>query len=1088
VKILAVLVLLVAAVASAQNLPPSISPSSLSKAEVQQAYSDSFVLFGTQQQVTWVVSSGALPAGITLSISGSLGGAPLNSGSYPFTVSAQDTRGATIASKAYVLTVLPALAITNTSPLPPGLVNQQYRSVRLQASGGAPPYTYSLQQSTKADQNIPPGLQLSAQGEITGIPLTAGTYMFTVVLTDCALPDSDGFCSGYTSTFPFTMIVVNQLEFTTSTPLQAGATNNGYTQTIVATGGQAPYTFVIKDPQNAPPGLTLAPDTGVLSGSPTATGTFNFNIQVTDSLNFAVAKVFALTIAAGVSPLLVMPMELDFTAAVGGDRPEPQSLSATSTGMNPVAINVTIDGGQPNTESPFMLSVNPINGMTPEGLQVSVAQVDQKNSPLAPGQYTARILVSGIAITVKLTVAVVPARLVVSPAALNASARQAAPGSVVRTLVLHNAGGGGRVNFNASVDMPASWISINPSSGSTMPDEPAVIQVTFHTHGLPVGGIPNSITIHYTQGATKGSITVPVQLFIAGAGAILGVDGVGQRFETQQGMGTSEVIPVTVLNLGDPATMVNFTATVKSISGGAWLKVTPSHGTAGASTPAMVMLSLTSVANSLTPGGYYALLDISDSNAQNSPQHITIVLDVAARTQSARPAPVPEGIVFTARTGGPVPNAISETVNTSSTDTVAFQAEATTTDGATWLSVAPSSGTTSTGTPAHVNISVNQASLPPGVYSGTVNFAVGPALRGVNVTLINTKGTPATSERDAAAPACTPSRLVLTQTGLTNNFAVPAGWPETISVNLNDDCGNLIQNGSVVATFSNGDPALNLPSLQSGGAYSSTWQPGKVTGETTVDVQATAGTLAMATTKIIGGIAQNAAPVLTRGSTVNAYTHGPGPLAPGTITEMHGTGLASGSKAAKPPLPQNIQGTSVFFGNKEAALFSVSGSLIDIEAPPDLTPGRQYNVIVSANGALTLPDVVTLNTVQPYVGEFVENGVTRARAQHLNGSLVKSATPAQPGEVLVLYLIGLGITEPPVAAGHPTPGASKSAVQPTLTINGEQAKIDYAGLTPGQVGLYQINFHVPKDAKAGDLELVVTQDGVRSNTTALRVQ
>ena len=407
-RTLAVLLLLGASVAWPQNGAPSISPNTVPVADAQSEYSVTFTIFVGQLQITWSISSGALPNGLGLDPnSGTISGAPAAAGSYPFTVTAKDQRGGTIASKSYNLTVLPPLMITTPSPLPPGIVNQDYRPVSLQASGGALPYVYAVQSSFGQNQNLPPGMQLSPSGQLSGMPASTGTYMFNLMITDCAVRDSDGLCAGYSALFPYSITIVNPLSFTNASPLPGGSTNNFYTQTLAATGGQSPYTFEIKDPQDLPPGLMLDSKSGVLSGTPTMTGSFNFNVQVTDSFKFAVSKVFALTIAAGVSPIQVLPTGLDFTAAVGGDRPEPQSLAVTSTSAKAVGFNVQVDGGQPNTPSPFSLTVNLLSGTTPAGLQVSVAQVDQNNSPLAPGKYSARILVSGNAIPVNLTVATV---------------------------------------------------------------------------------------------------------------------------------------------------------------------------------------------------------------------------------------------------------------------------------------------------------------------------------------------------------------------------------------------------------------------------------------------------------------------------------------------------------------------------------------------------------------------------------------------------------------------------------------------------------------------------------------------------------
>ena len=82
----------------------------------------------------------------------------------------------------------------------------------------------------------------------------------------------------------------------------------------------------------------------------------------------------------------------------------------------------------------------------------------------------------------------------------------------------------------------------------------------------------------------------------------------------------------------------------------------------------------------------------------------------------------------------------------------------------------------------------------------------------------------------------------------------------------------------------------------------------------------------------------------------------------------------------------------------------------------------------------------------------------------------------------------MGATNPVVASGDPTPGqVVPSNVQPTLTVDGTGAFVGYAGLTPGGVGLYQINFIVPPGARSGNLNLVVMQNGMPANTTTLPV-
>jgi uncharacterized protein (TIGR03437 family) len=76
---------------------------------------------------------------------------------------------------------------------------------------------------------------------------------------------------------------------------------------------------------------------------------------------------------------------------------------------------------------------------------------------------------------------------------------------------------------------------------------------------------------------------------------------------------------------------------------------------------------------------------------------------------------------------------------------------------------------------------------------------------------------------------------------------------------------------------------------------------------------------------------------------------------------------------------------------------------------------------------------------------------------------------------------------PSGAAAPSVEPLARVTLQPTVTVDNRSASIAYAGLTPGSVGLYQINFQIPQNANSGELNVVVTQGGVASNTTKLTV-
>jgi uncharacterized protein (TIGR03437 family) len=125
--------------------------------------------------------------------------------------------------------------------------------------------------------------------------------------------------------------------------------------------------------------------------------------------------------------------------------------------------------------------------------------------------------------------------------------------------------------------------------------------------------------------------------------------------------------------------------------------------------------------------------------------------------------------------------------------------------------------------------------------------------------------------------------------------------------------------------------------------------------------------------------------------------------------------------------------------------------------------------------------------VSPGVAAFGDGTLI---AQHANYVLVDTNHPAVPGETLIIYLDGMGATNPAVPTDGIAPSVEPLArlVTPvTVTVGNETATIVYAGLTPGGIGLYQIDFTVPQDLKTSTPTVVVKQNGVTANSTTLPV-
>ena len=177
--------------------------------------------------------------------------------------------------------------VTITSQAPPdGTLGTSYAGTQgfsFAASGGTPPYAWSW--TAAAGSSLPSGLSLSAgTGAVAGTPATLGLYMVTVSVKDSSAPPSQASMTyPIVVIAPLTPLAISSPQLPIGTP---GADYGGVTgYFLTAIGGIAPYRWdwVATGNSSLPPGLTLAPSTGVISGIPSTIGLYSFTITVTDS-------------------------------------------------------------------------------------------------------------------------------------------------------------------------------------------------------------------------------------------------------------------------------------------------------------------------------------------------------------------------------------------------------------------------------------------------------------------------------------------------------------------------------------------------------------------------------------------------------------------------------------------------------------------------------------------------------------------------------------------------------------------------------------------------------------------------------------
>lgn len=214
------------------------------------------------------------------------------------------------------------------------------------------------------------------------------------------------------------------------------------------------------------------------------------------------------------------------------------------------------------------------------------------------------------------------------------------------------------------------------------------------------------------------------------------------------------------------------------------------------------------------------------------------------------------------------------------------------------------------------------------------------------------------------------------------------------------------------------------------------------------------------------------APYYTAASVVNAADNQSGSLAANTIGTIYGSNLSYSTTAVgtndvqKGSLPMMLgkSETTVFINNFAAGLYYVSPGQINFLIPQNQSPGPgTLVVLVDSIEGPTIP--VTLGTAAPGLFQLdVQNAV----ATEADGSLLTAATPAKPGDIVILWATGLGATvnispesylEIPTAAASLVAGANLSILLDGVAV--DPAAIDYAGVAPGYAGLYQINLTLP---------------------------
>jgi uncharacterized protein (TIGR03437 family) len=220
---------------------------------------------------------------------------------------------------------------------------------------------------------------------------------------------------------------------------------------------------------------------------------------------------------------------------------------------------------------------------------------------------------------------------------------------------------------------------------------------------------------------------------------------------------------------------------------------------------------------------------------------------------------------------------------------------------------------------------------------------------------------------------------------------------------------------------------------------------------------------------------------ISSGGVVNAASFVP-EISPGSIISIFGNNLSSAeSNTYTAPLPTSSNGTVVTVNGIPAPLLYVSPTLINAQVPVDAGTGRAL-VAAAYNGTSTSA-LASIEAASPGFFFNAANSVNLAIAQHLDGTFVTPASPAQSGEIVAVYGTGIGPINPTPPSGQAAgfyPNLSVSESSYAVTVNGAHAPVGYLGLTPSLVGVMQLNIQIPNSPTTGNLPLSLFVDGGQS--------
>jgi hypothetical protein len=261
--------------------PLQITTSALPKATAGTPYTATLAASGGGS-MSWSVSAGSLPGGLTLSANGVLSGTPTGAGNYTFT--ARVSSGGRSASRQLDLAV--AEKLTASLPADQEWEVRRPLQISINAKGGTPGYSWKISGTLPRKTGFIGNQGNGSTSFLRGVPAEAGTFPIVLTVTDAA---------GASAEVKVTLTVAERLQIATLRVGRAARTGTRYRLALASRGGVGDTNWVVAA-GSLPSGLVLNTDTGVISGKARKPGRFRFTVVVTDSLEAKAAMTYTLRV------------------------------------------------------------------------------------------------------------------------------------------------------------------------------------------------------------------------------------------------------------------------------------------------------------------------------------------------------------------------------------------------------------------------------------------------------------------------------------------------------------------------------------------------------------------------------------------------------------------------------------------------------------------------------------------------------------------------------------------------------------------------------------------------------------------------